>query len=74
MPSGNSKTSSSANVRRCFDVAEAQDRYQEALDAASAKQTERVEVEKALNGESVESAQARLEEIRKLIDEETGET
>lgn len=54
-----------------LDVAEAQDRYQEALDAASAKQTERVEVEKALNGESVESAQARLEEIKKLIDEET---
>jgi len=54
-----------------LDVAEAQDRYQEALDAASAKQTERVEVEKALNGESVESAQARLDEIKKQIDEET---
>jgi len=54
-----------------LDVAEAQDRYQDALDAASAKQTERVEVEKALNGESVESAQARLDEIKKLIDEET---
>jgi TP901 family phage tail tape measure protein len=54
-----------------LDVAEAQDRYQEALEAASAKQTERVEVEKALNGESVESAQARLEEIKKQIDEET---
>lgn len=54
-----------------LDVAEAQDRYQEALDAASAKQREKVEVEKALNGESVESAQARLDEIKKLIDEET---
>jgi TP901 family phage tail tape measure protein len=54
-----------------LDVADAEDRYQDALDAASAKQTERVEVEKALNGESVESAQARLEEIKKQIDEET---
>jgi TP901 family phage tail tape measure protein len=54
-----------------LDVAEAQDRYQDALDAASAKQTEKVEVEKALNGESVESAQGRLEEIKKQIDEET---
>jgi hypothetical protein len=54
-----------------LDVADAEDRYQDALDAASAKQTEKVEVEKALNGESVESAQARLEEIKKLIDEET---
>jgi len=35
-----------------LDVADAEDRYQDALDAASAKQTERVEVEKALNGES----------------------
>jgi TP901 family phage tail tape measure protein len=54
-----------------LDVADAEDRYQDALDAASAKQRERVEVEKALNGESVESAQARLDEIKKLIDEET---
>ena len=54
-----------------LDVADAEDRYQDALDAASAKQTEKVEVEKALNGESVESAQARLDEIKKLIDEET---
>ena len=54
-----------------LDVADAEDRYQDALDAASAKQTEKVEVEKALNGESVESAQARLEEIKKQIDEET---
>jgi hypothetical protein len=54
-----------------LDVADAEDRCQDALDAASAKQTERVEVEKALNGESVESAQARLEEIKKQIDEET---
>ncbi|QXM18641.1 tail tape measure protein [Methanoculleus virus Blf4] len=54
-----------------LNVAEAQDRYQDALDAASAKQAEKVEVEQALNGESVESAQARLEEIKKQIDEET---
>lgn len=54
-----------------LDVADAEDRYQDALDAVSAKQRERVEVEKALNGESVESAQARLDEIKKLIDEET---
>ncbi len=54
-----------------LDVADAEDRYQDALDAASAKQTEKVEVEKALNGESVESAQARLDEIKKQIDEET---
>ena len=54
-----------------LDVAEAQDRYQDALKAASDAQQERVEVEKALNGESVESAQARLDEIKKQIDEET---
>lgn len=54
-----------------LDVAEAQDRYQDALKAASDAQQERVEVEQALNGESVESAQGRLEEIKKQIDEET---
>ncbi len=53
-----------------LDVADAEDRYQDALDAASAKQTERVEVEKALNGESVESAQARLDEISRMLEEE----
>jgi len=54
-----------------LDVADAQDRYQDALQKASDAQNERVEIEKALNGESVESAQARLEEIKKQIDEET---
>ena len=55
-----------------LDVADAQDRYQDALDESSAKQTEKVEVEKALNGESVSSAQARLDEIKKQLDDETG--
>lgn len=54
-----------------LDVADAQDRYQDALQKASDAQNERVEIEKALNGESVSSAQARLEEIKKQIDEET---
>ena len=54
-----------------LDVADAQDRYQDALQEASDAQNERVEIEKALNGESVSSAQARLEEIKKQIDEET---
>jgi hypothetical protein len=54
-----------------LDVVEAQDRYQDALKAASDAQQERVETEKALNGESVESAQGRLDEIKKQIDEET---
>ena len=53
-----------------LDVAEAQDRYQDALKAASDAQQERVDVEKALNGESVESAQARLDEISRMLEEE----
>ena len=53
-----------------LDVAEAQDRYQDALKAASDAQQERVEIEEALNGESVESAQARLDEISRMLEEE----
>jgi len=53
-----------------LDVAEAQDRYQDALKAASDAQQERVEVEQALNGESVSSAQARLDEISRMLEEE----
>lgn len=53
-----------------LDVADAQVRYQDALDAASAKQREKVEVEEALNGESVSSAQERLDEIGRMLEEE----
>lgn len=53
-----------------LDVAEAQDRYQEALKAASDAQQERVEIEEALNGESVSSAQKRLDEIGRMLEEE----
>ena len=53
-----------------LDVADAQDRYQDALDESSAKQAEKVEVEKALNGESVSSAQERLDEIGRMLEEE----
>lgn len=53
-----------------LDVAEAQDRYQDALKAASDAQQERVEVEEALNGESVSSAQERLDEIGRMLEEE----
>ena len=55
-----------------LDVADAQDRYQDALQEASDAQAERVEIETALNGESVSSAQARLEEIKGALEEETG--
>jgi len=54
-----------------LDLADAEDRYQDAIEEASAKQAEKVETEKALNGESVSSAQARLDEIKKQVDEET---
>jgi hypothetical protein len=57
-----------------LDVAEAQDRYQDALKAASDAQQERVEVEEALNGESVSSAQARLDEIKPDARRGAGET
>jgi len=53
-----------------LDVAEAQDRYQDALKAASDAQQERVDVEEALNGESVSSAQERLDEIGRMLEEE----
>ena len=53
-----------------LDVAEAQDRYQEALKAASDAQQERVEIEEALNGESISSAQKRLDEIGRMLEEE----
>ena len=53
-----------------LDVADAQDRYQDALQEASDAQAERVEIETALNGESVSSAQARLEEIGRMLEEE----
>ncbi len=53
-----------------LDVAEAQDRYQDALKAASDAQQERVEIEEALNGESVSSAQKRLDEIGRMLEEE----
>ena len=54
-----------------LDVADAEDRYQDALDESAAKHAEKVEVEKTLNGESIESAQTRLDEIKKQLDEET---
>jgi hypothetical protein len=54
-----------------LDVADAQDRYQDALDAASTAQQERIDIETELNGESVSSAQARLEEIKGALEEET---
>lgn len=53
-----------------LDVADAQDRYQDALKAASDAQQERVDVEEALNGESVSSAQERLDEIGRMLEEE----
>jgi TP901 family phage tail tape measure protein len=53
-----------------LDVADAQDRYQDALQKASDAQNERVEIEKALNGESVSSAQARLDEISRMLEDE----
>ena len=53
-----------------LDVAEAQDRYQDALKAASDAQQERVDVEEALNGESVSNAQERLDEIGRMLEEE----
>lgn len=53
-----------------LDVADAQDRYQDALQKASDAQNERVEIEKALNGESVSSAQARLDEISQMLEDE----
>lgn len=53
-----------------LDVADAQDRYQDALQKASDAQNERVEIEKALNGESISSAQARLDEISRMLEDE----
>lgn len=53
-----------------LDVADAQDRYQDALQEASDAQAERVEIETALNGESVSSAQARLDEISQMLEDE----
>jgi hypothetical protein len=53
-----------------LDVADAQDRYQDALDAASTAQQERIDIETELNGESVSSAQARLDEISQMLKDE----
>ena len=53
-----------------LDVADAQDRYQDALDAASTAQQERIDIETELNGESVSSAQARLDEISQMLEDE----
>jgi len=46
-----------------LDVADAEDRYAKALEEASTKQADKVELEEKLNGDSIESAQTRLETL-----------
>jgi TP901 family phage tail tape measure protein len=53
-----------------LDVADAEDRYQDALIESQTVKEEKTEIEKELNGESISSAQNRLDEIGKLLEEE----
>ena len=46
-----------------LDVADAEDRYAAALAEASTIQADKVDIEKKLNGDSIESAQTRLETL-----------
>ncbi|NLB00633.1 MAG: phage tail tape measure protein [Methanomicrobiales archaeon] len=53
-----------------IDVADAVDRYAEAQADAAKAQEERVAIEKELNGESIESARTRLDEIGDMLEVE----
>lgn len=53
-----------------LDVAEAEDRYAKALAEASEKREDRVDIEKKLDGDSIESAQARLETLAAQLETE----
>jgi hypothetical protein len=46
-----------------LDLADAEDRYAEALAEASEKREDKVDIEEKLNGQSVDSAQTRLDDI-----------
>lgn len=54
-----------------LDVADAEDAYTDALEEQAETQRKKTELEEQLNGESIASAQARLDEIGTAIDEET---
>jgi hypothetical protein len=53
-----------------LDVADAEDRYQDALIESQTVKEEKTEIETELDGESISSAQNRLDEIGKLLEEE----
>jgi len=54
-----------------LDVADAETSYTDALEESARVKEEKTQLEKDLNGESIESAQGRLGELKRLIDEET---
>jgi hypothetical protein len=54
-----------------LDLADAETSYTDALEESARVKEEKTQLEKDLNGESVESAQGRLGELKKLLDEET---
>lgn len=54
-----------------LDVADAEDAYTDTLEKQAETQRKKTELEGQLNGESIASAQTRLDEIGKAIDEET---
>lgn len=53
-----------------LDAADAEDRYQDALIESQKVKEEKTKIEKELDGESVSSAQTRLDEIGQLLNEE----
>lgn len=56
-----------------LDLADAEDAYTESLQAQQETQEKKTEIEKELNGESIESAQTRLDELSQKIQDETEE-
>ncbi len=54
-----------------LDLADAEDRYSDALEDQAEAKAKKTDLETQLDGESIESAQTRLDEIGKKLEEET---